>query len=66
MRLPMDLNSTPFVKYQEIKVDDTDIYDDAWGLTRDFSDVLNFLGKIDNTPAGDMSVRLIEMIHTRS
>ena len=61
----MDLTSTPFVKYQEIKVDSTDIYDDAWGFSTDFSDVLNFLGKIDNTPAGDMSERLIEIISSR-
>jgi hypothetical protein len=61
----MDSNSTPFVKYQEIRVADTDIYDDAWAFSTDFSDVLNFLGKIDNTPACEMGERLIESITAR-
>jgi hypothetical protein len=62
----MDLNSTPLIKYHEIRVDETDIYDDAWGFNSNFSDVLNFLGKIDDTPACEMSQRLIEMISSRS
>jgi hypothetical protein len=62
----MDLNSTPFVKYQEIRTDDTDIYDDAWGFSTDFSDVFNFLGKINYSPASEMGERLIETITARS
>jgi hypothetical protein len=61
----MDINSTPFVKYHEIKVDETDIYDDAWGFNTEFNDVLCFLDRIDITPPGKMSERLIEMIHSR-
>jgi hypothetical protein len=61
----MDLKSTPFVKYHEIRVDDTDIYDDAWSLTPEFDDVLGLLGKIDCSPAAAMTERLIEMISSR-
>jgi hypothetical protein len=35
----MDLNSTHLIKYHEIRVDDTDIYDDAFGFNSDFNDV---------------------------
>jgi len=58
----MDLTSTPLLKYEEINVDSTDIYDDAWGFVSEFSDVLDFLGKVDNSPAGKMGERLIGML----
>lgn len=61
----MDLISTPLVKYHQVRVDDTDIYEDAWGFSSEFDDVLGLLGKIDNSPAAAMTERLIEMISSR-
>lgn len=58
----MELASTPFLKYHEIEVESTDIHYDAWGFNSEFSDVLSFLGKIDDSPVDEMSERLIELI----
>lgn len=58
----MDLNSTPLIKYHEIRVDDTDIYDDAFGFNSGFNDVLSFLGKADIGPSDGVTERLIELI----
>ena len=56
--MPMDLNSTHFITYQEINVDETDLFEDAWGIRSEFYDVLSFLGSVDADP-GD---RLVERI----
>ena len=62
----MDLTSTPFLKYHEIEVTGADIHDDAWGFNSEFSDVLIFLGKIDDPAADEMTERLIGLIASRS
>jgi hypothetical protein len=62
----MNLISTPFLKYHEIEAESTDIHDDAWGFNSEFSDILSYLGKIDETPADAMSERLIDLITSRS
>jgi hypothetical protein len=59
----MDLNSTPFISYSEIVVEDTDLYEDAWGFNSEFQDVLNCLGKIDSAPGDLMAERLIDALH---
>lgn len=43
----MDLNSTHFVKYSDIEVQEIDLYEDAWGLNTEFSDVFKFLDQLD-------------------
>ncbi|HVN58049.1 MAG TPA: hypothetical protein VMT63_07115 [Bacteroidales bacterium] len=58
----MELISTPTLRYEEIEVNTTDIYDDAWGFNSEFSDVLEFLGSIDKTPADGMSDRLVSLL----
>ena len=58
----MGLTSTPFISYHEIKVDDKDILEDAWGLNSDFCDVISFLGRIDPDPGDKLIARLIEKI----
>ncbi len=58
----MDLTSTPFVKYHEIEIEETDIYDDAWGFNSEFNDILSFLGPIDESPADRMADHLVFMI----
>jgi len=58
----MELISTPTLKYDEIEVKATDIYDDAWGFNSEFSDVFSVLGKPDYTPADRMGERLIKIL----
>ncbi len=60
----MELTSTQFVSFQDIKTGDTDIYGDAWGFDTEFSDVLSLLGKIDSSRADDLGEKLIGLIHT--
>jgi hypothetical protein len=58
----MVVTSTPFISYQEIKVENTDLLEDAWGFNSDFCDVINFLGRVDPDPGDKLTARLIEMI----
>jgi hypothetical protein len=58
----MVLTSTPYISYQEINVENTDLLDDAWGFNSEFSDVINFLGKVETDPGEQMTARLIGMI----
>ncbi len=43
----MDLNFTHFAKYSDIEVDEIDLYEDAWGLNAEFSDVIRFLDQLN-------------------
>ena len=58
----MDITSTPFITYQEINVDDTDVFEDAWGFKSEFSDVYGYLGKTDTGPDDGLIDRLMENI----
>jgi hypothetical protein len=62
----MDLTSTPFISYSEINVEDTDLYEDAWGFNSEFQDVLKLLGVIDSEPGDHMAERLIADLHRHS
>jgi hypothetical protein len=59
---PMGLTSTPVISYHEIKVKETDLFEDAWGFNSDYCDVISFLGKINPDPGIGITDRLIEMI----
>ena len=61
----MVLTSTPFISYHEIKVEDTDILEDAWGFNTDFCDVKTFLGRINTDPGYRLVANLIEIIHNQ-
>jgi hypothetical protein len=58
----MGLNSTPFLSYHEIKTDDTDLFDDAWGFYPQFSDVINVLKQVNPVPGKRLTRRLIAKI----
>lgn len=58
----MDLTSARFIRYSEINTDETDIYDDAWGFSSEFSDVFACLGLIDMIPSKEISDRLSGII----
>ena len=59
---PMALTSTPFLSYHEIQVDNIDIYEDAFGLYQDFSDVINLLEQLKPVPKKRLTKRLIERV----
>jgi hypothetical protein len=47
-------------------VDETDLYEDAWGYTSQFLDVLELLGKINVVPSDSLTKDLIEMIRRQN
>jgi hypothetical protein len=59
---PMDLNSTPFLSYREIKTDTIDLYEDAFGLYQQFSDVIGILNLVKPLPGKRLTSLLIEKI----
>jgi hypothetical protein len=59
---PMGLISTPFISYQNIKVKDVDLIEDAWGLNSEFYDVIALLRQIKAVPEKRLTKRLIEKI----
>ena len=62
---PMVLISTPFITYQEIKVDNVDLYADAWGLDSEFRDVFDMLRQIDEVPESSLTTSLINKIRKK-
>jgi hypothetical protein len=59
---PMGLNSTPFISYHDIKVENIDLFEDAWGLNSEFSDVIYLLRQVQPAPGKRLTRRLIEKI----
>lgn len=43
----MGQNSTPFLSFNEIKTDGTDLIDDAWGFNARFDDVMSLLDRLE-------------------
>jgi len=62
MNKPMGLNSTPYLSYQEILVDEIDIYDDAWGFYPEFNDVIDLLKQVKPVAGRRLTNRLIKRI----
>ena len=59
---PMGLTSTHFLSYREIKTEETDLFEDAWGFYPQFSDVIDILKQLKPAPSGRLTRRLIEKI----
>lgn len=59
---PMVLISTPFITYQDIKVENIDLFEDAWGLNSEFCDVIDQLRPIDEVPERCLTTSLIMKI----
>jgi hypothetical protein len=62
---PMGLTSTPFISYRDIKVNEIDLFEDAWGFNNEFSDVIYLLGQIKAEPGKKMTKRLIKKIRNQ-
>ena len=59
---PMGLISTQFITLREIKVEETDLIEDAWGLRSEFSDVIKLLDLIKPVPGRCLTTNLISKI----
>jgi hypothetical protein len=59
---PMDSTSTPFLSYRDIKTDKIDLYEDAFGLCQEFSDVIGILNLVKPVPSKRLTHHLIENI----
>jgi hypothetical protein len=60
--MPMELISTQFISYHNIKVNDMDLFEDAWGVNSEFSDVIKFLDQVKPVPEKRLTKKLIEKI----
>lgn len=60
--MPMGLFSTQFISYHNIKVNDMDLFEDAWGINSEFSDVIKFLDQVKPVPEKRLTKKLIEKI----
>jgi hypothetical protein len=60
--MPMGLNSTHFISYHDIKVEDTDLIEDAWGINAQFCDVIDLLRYVKVIPEKIVTEKLIDKI----
>jgi hypothetical protein len=59
---PMVLVSTQFITLKDIKVDEIDLIEDAWGLNSEFSDVIDLLREMNPVPERCLTTNLIQKI----
>jgi hypothetical protein len=62
---PMDLISTPFITYRNIKVNRIDLIEDAWGLNSEFHDVIDLLHLVKEVPGRCLTNHLITKIRKK-
>jgi hypothetical protein len=56
---PMVIISTPFVSYRNIKVEEIDLIEDAWGFNSEFYDVIDLLREVKPAPERSLTMSLI-------
>jgi hypothetical protein len=59
---PMELISTQFITFREIKVEEIDLIEDAWGINSEFCDVIDLLREIEPIPERCLTTNLIKKI----
>jgi hypothetical protein len=59
---PMGITSTPFLSYHDIKVNDLDLFEDAWGFNYEFYDVIHLLEQVKAVPGRSLTEKLIDKI----
>jgi hypothetical protein len=62
---PMVQISTRFISYHDIRVEDVDLIEDAWGFNSEFSDVIDLLNMINSAPGKRLTRRLIDKIRNK-
>ena len=60
--MPMGLTSTQFISYSDIEVKNIDLFEDAFGMRSEFSDVIAFLKKASFEPEKDLIKKLADKI----
>ena len=58
----MGLNSTQFITFRDIRVNEIDLIDDAWGINSEFCDVIDLLRQIKPVPERCLTTDLIKKI----
>jgi hypothetical protein len=58
----MELISTQFITLREIKVEEIDLIEDAWGIDSEFCDVIDLLRQIEPIPEQCLTKNLINKI----
>ncbi|MGA1976766.1 MAG: hypothetical protein ABSG89_02805 [Bacteroidales bacterium] len=58
----MGLNSTRFLSYRDIRTKEIDLFEDAFGINQQFSDVIGVLRQVKPVPDKQLTQRLIEKI----
>ncbi len=58
----MGLNFTPFLSYRDIKTDKIDLFEDAFGIYAQYSDVIGLLDMVKPVPGKRLTRRVIEKI----
>lgn len=58
----MGLTSTPFLSYRDIKTEEIDLFDDAFGFNQQFHDVIELLKQVTPVPGKRLTRRLIAKI----
>lgn len=63
---PMGINSTPFFSYRDLSVKNLDLFEDAFGLNAEFSDVIEMLKLIDPVPRPGLTKKLVRRVRQKS
>ena len=59
----MGLTFTQFITYSDIEVKNIDLFEDAFGIRSEFSDVIAFLKTASFEPGKDLLKKLMDRIH---
>jgi hypothetical protein len=59
---PMGYTFTPLISYHDIRVENIDIIEDAYGFNSEFHDVITLLGLIKSSPGRNLTTKLIDRI----
>lgn len=59
---PMGLTSTQFISYHQIKTEEIDLIEDAFGFYLEFGDVIDFLRQLKPAPGKQLTNQLIRKI----
>jgi len=62
----MRLTSTPLLSYRDIKTEKIDLFEDAFGLSAQFSDVISLLKKVSPVPGKQLTRRLIAKMENKN
>jgi len=62
---PMGLNSTQLLSYHDIRTENIELIEDAFGLGSEFNDVIALLGKVKAVPGRRLTKALIEKVRKK-